>query len=328
MTAPSAFQRGPETYPLVGVIGADERVVITGASGWLGRSLLHELEAALGDRLSSQVLALGSSPRTIRLGSGRAIDILKWEHDAVASWGPTAAIHLAYLTRERIAEVGLPAYLEANLRVTAQAALLQALPGMRAFVAASSGAAACVDWASAFDDNGAYGALKRMDEALFLREGEFLGVPTVIARTWSVSGPYCTKPFLFAFSDFITQAQSTGRIVVRAEGEVWRRYVDAGQYLALCLRSSIAGGSGVIGSTGPMIEIRELAQAVAEVMEASVLEAEITGTIPVQRYLLEGADLEERARVVDVRLLDLAEQIAFTGIGLVNRWGASGALIG
>jgi len=317
------FQRSSESYLLQGCLTRKDRVVVTGASGWLGRSLLHEIEAVLGDRLHEQVLALGSADRDIHLGSGRRVRIHAWEHERVAEWQPTCAVHLAYLTRDHTADTSLAEYVEANLRLTARAARLMHLPGIRSFVAASSGAAVQVDWSRAISPAGAYGALKRLDEDFFAAEGRRLGVPTVIARTWSVSGPYCTKPTLFAFSDFIQQALGTGMITVRATGEVWRRYVDAGQYLALCLQEAIRAHAGTIESTGPQIELRDLAQRVAIALGGRVsLAAAQPGQQP-SRYVSVTSDLEDHLQGTGAHLLTIEEQIQFTAAGLRASWGTA-----
>jgi UDP-glucuronate decarboxylase len=319
----AAFDRDPESYLLVGCLTAQDRIVVTGASGWLGRSLLHELEAALGERIHDQVLALGSTDREIRLGSGRPVRIHAWEHDLVADWRPTSVVHLAYLTRDHAADTNLAGYLESNLRLTALATRLMHLPGIRSFLAASSGAAVGIDWAQAISPAFAYGTLKRLDEDFFIAEGTRVGVPTVIARTWSVSGPYCTKPAMFAFSDFILQALGTGVIEVRATGDVWRRYVDAGQYLALCLREAILARPGVIESTGPQVELRDLAQRIADTLGGRISSAGREPGQEPRRYVSLTTDVEDRIQDAGAHLLGLQEQIRFTAGGLRTAWGST-----
>lgn len=315
------LNRAPESYLLMGCLTPQERIVVTGASGWLGRSLLHELEAVLGERIGEQVLALGSADREIRLGSGRPVRIHAWKHDFVADWQPTSVVHLAYLTREHASDTGLAEYLESNLRLTALATRLIHLPGIRSFMTASSGVAVNIDWAHAVSPAFAYGTLKRLDEDFFVAEGSRLGIPTVIARTWSVSGPYCTKPGLFAFSDLIQQALGKGVIEVRSTGDVWRRYVDAGQYLALCLREAILARSGVIESTGPRIEVRALAQLIAITLGGQAsLAIRRPGQEP-SHYVSLASDVEDRTEGTGAILLSLQEQILFTAAGLRDAWG-------
>ena len=63
------------------VLGAalqsQDRIVISGASGWMGRSLLQELFLADSSLFPERVLALGSTTRRIQLLDGLAVNIVK-----------------------------------------------------------------------------------------------------------------------------------------------------------------------------------------------------------------------------------------------------------
>ena len=191
------------TEPLA--LAGDERILITGASGWLGRSLLSILLPSIpADRL----MALGSRGRTLTV-EGRPIEILAWDGADVAGFAPTHIVHLAYLTRDRLAELGWSRYVAENVGLSARIVDLLALPSVRALVHTSSGAVAGLTESTAQPATvQPYGLLKRIDELLFADECARRGLACVTCRVWSVSGPHVVEPHKYAFSDLILQALS------------------------------------------------------------------------------------------------------------------------
>ena len=226
-----------------------DRVVITGATGWMGRELIARL---IETRPDIPTLAIASAPRAFSVG-GKRLEALAWDHDTIAEWGPTLLVHLAYRTREHLAGSQMHHFFKGNMDLSASAAHLYTLPSLRGAVIASSGAAVSMR-------SGPYGALKQQDENTFTRLGLQRGIPTVIARIWSVSGSHCPKPHLFALYDLIRQADSANPVVrIRASHEVRRKYVDAGEFLEVALSGAGLGRSGIIDSAGALVELSELA---------------------------------------------------------------------
>ena len=93
-------------------------VVLTGAGGWLGQAALEMLCAALGDDFAARVTAFGARPRRMMLRSGRGVPVHAL--DAIASLEKPGAfiVHLAFLTREHAASMGLPAYTAENRKIS------------------------------------------------------------------------------------------------------------------------------------------------------------------------------------------------------------------
>jgi nucleoside-diphosphate-sugar epimerase len=74
----------------------------------------------------------------------------------------------------------------------------------------------------------------------------------------------------------ITQA-TRGAIHIRATRPVYRRYVSVEDLLAVALASSTTPGAHVVDSGGPLLEMGELAAAVASIVDPS---ATITRAAP------------------------------------------------
>jgi nucleoside-diphosphate-sugar epimerase len=301
------------TEPLA--LAGDERILVTGASGWLGRSLLSRLLPSFpADRL----LALGSRSRSLTV-DGHPIEILAWDDVDVAGFAPTHLVHLAYLTRDRLAELGWSRYVAENVGLTARIVDLLALPSVRALVHTSSGAVAGLTESTAQPAREQpYGLLKRIDELLFADECARRGLACVTCRVWSVSGPHVVEPHKYAFSDLILQALSGSDLVVRSRSPVFRRYLDAGELMDVALRLALAGRSASFDSGGTRIEVGELASLILEELGAAGTRVtrEMHEEGPVDDYSADDAGFLELAADTGVAITDIRGQIRHTAAGM------------
>jgi len=301
------------TEPLA-LVG-DERILITGAGGWLGRSLLSTL---LPSTPAEQLMALGSRSRTL-IVEGRPIEILAWDDADVAGFAPTHIVHLAYLTRDRLVELGWSRYVAENVGLSARIVDLLALPTVRALVHTSSGAVAGLTESTAQPATvQPYGLLKRIDELLFADECARRGQACVTCRVWSVSGPHVVEPHKYAFSDLILQALSGSDVTVRSANRVYRRYLDAGELMEVALRLGLAGRTVVFDSGGTHVEIGELARQIVEEIgvEGQRVQREESGAVEPDDYSADDALFLELAGETGVGITDLRGQIRRTAGGL------------
>ncbi len=204
-----------------------DRVPITGASGWLGRTAL-DLLAPLG----LPTLALASRARTIRV-SGCEIGCRAWDDREVAAFAPTVVLDCAFLTRDRVADMPLDEYVAANRILTERLVYATQLPGVRLALTVSSGAAVYPHDAldGPIEDN-PYGYLKRGAEYRLAEAAAESGAVPVVARAWSISGAHVQKPQGYALGSMIRDADA-GAIRITARRPVVRRYVLAEELLAL-----------------------------------------------------------------------------------------------
>jgi nucleoside-diphosphate-sugar epimerase len=140
---------------------------------------------------------------------------------------------------------------------------MASLPSVRKYVGFSSGATVHSAGQASFSllDN-PYAALKREYEDGISRLSGMTKGKMSIARVWSVTGAHATKPDLFMFSNLVSQALS-GRIVIKANNLVFRRFCTVGEVIFVALADS--GRHGTIFDTGgELIEIGELAEIVRQ----------------------------------------------------------------
>jgi nucleoside-diphosphate-sugar epimerase len=275
-----------------------DRILVTGATGWLGRELIARLRLL---RPEVPILAVASQHRTVHAGPLK-IDAVAWDLDAISQWKPTIVVHLAFLTRELEAVLGWREYESRNRQLSDLATHSYGLPSIRAFVYASSGAAIS-------PGSGSYGLLKAQDEERFREQGRVSGVPTVVARVWSVSGEWCPKSDLFALYDLIRQTRMGPVVHINAAHEVVRRYVDAGEYLEICLALAGSGSNGAIDSGGQRVELGELALRIQQILGIvrPIERPESSGTSDV--YCSESSSMTRLARQFGVALSGLEDQI-------------------
>ncbi len=223
----------------------------------------------------------------------------------VRPWEPTVLVHAAFVTRDHLARMPADEFAARNRSLTARAVEAARLPSIRAVVHVSSGA-------SVADEPDLYGLLKIEQERQFAGLARAGGPTVVTARAWSVSGPCCPKPDAFAFVSFVRDARATGRIHVDAPGEVWRRYVDAGEFMELAVHAAASGRTMDIDSSGDLVELHDLAARVARVLGATVTSAPPDRSQPAKHYHSDSPVMERLAAEDGIRLSGLDAQIVST----------------
>ena len=166
----------------------NDRVLVTGASGWLGRTAL-DLLAPLG----LPTLAVASRARIIRVGDCE-IECRVWEDREVAAFAPTVVLDCAFLTRDRVADMPLGDYVAANRTLTERLVYATQLAGVRLALTISSGAAVYPH--DALDrrvEHNPYGYLKREAEHGLARAAAETGAVPVVVRAWTFLGEKVNK---------------------------------------------------------------------------------------------------------------------------------------
>jgi nucleoside-diphosphate-sugar epimerase len=239
---------------------SDERVLVTGASGWFGRTAI-----AMTRKSGLALLATGSKDQQIEIdGQGQSVQAQSLE--IFAAFEPTVVIDTAFVTRERLPALGYKAYVETNQRIIDQSLDIAALPSVRKYIGFSSGATMHLAGHTSFSlEENPYAAQKRIYESRISEIAGALGCDISVARVWSVTGSYCTKPDSFAFTDLIAQAK-LGLVEVKAKHPVYRRYCSIEDVLALAMLPNEPGGHSIFNTGGDLIEIGDLAKLVVELV--------------------------------------------------------------
>jgi len=291
------------------------RVVITGASGWLGRATLAMLHAALGDAFQDRVFCFGSSARSIELLD---LSVMQRPLRTIAdlSSSPTLVLHCAFLTKDRAETMDVATYQTENRAICTQ--VLDALDtiGASAIFLPSSGAAFHADDPQASEAMRLYGSLKREDEEVFSAWAEKHGTTAAIARVFNLSGPFINKHNSYALASFIVDALAGRPIEVRARQHVVRSYVAIRELMSIVFAVLLGEQARVerfdtVGEDN--VELRDLAQLVADAVgSGQVTASAVDPKLPANVYVGEGTRYKALARQFAIDPVPIGTQISET----------------
>ncbi len=239
------------------------QILITGATGWVGRETIALLQRSLGGGFNRHVTLAGSRDSTIvvngqTLHVRRLFDISSEEHFETV-------IHLAFLTQEKANILGAEDFARLNREISDFVYRLSDRSHVSQILVASSGAAdpAVLD---VFKDPAKriYGELKRESEELFAQLRDHDRTKVEICRIWSISGSHFLTPTKYALGNFIEQAKSTGSIHLANSALVKRAYIDAGEMMGVLLLDLFKGPGRLISSGGFETTLQDLARLVLD----------------------------------------------------------------
>jgi nucleoside-diphosphate-sugar epimerase len=247
------------------IVAGRERIVVTGAGGWLGLATLELLHRALGPAFAERVVCFGSNTRTLSLRGDVEVSQLGLERIGELPARPSLVLHLAYLTRDRAEAMPAEDYEAANRALSNR--VLGALEpiGAQAVFIPSSGAAYSADDPAAPDALRLYGRLKAEEEAAFADWAHRTGGRAVIGRVFNLAGPYINKLQSYALAAFIGDALADRPIEIRATRPVYRSYVAISELMSMVFGLLTDPGDGVIAfdtAGEETLEMQQMAEAV------------------------------------------------------------------
>ena len=103
-------------------IGDYDRVVVTGASGWVGRNAVDVLTGSLGDRFADAVVLSTSRPHEVLTAAGLIATLPTADLLGLASGPRTLIVHCGFPTQDQVEVMGEQPYVDAitRLRVAMQ----------------------------------------------------------------------------------------------------------------------------------------------------------------------------------------------------------------
>ena len=292
------------------------KVLVTGATGWLGReTVARVLEGKLKGISASDLQLASSNGRDLDLDSlgvysTVALESLRHSDSATPMKG---LVHLAFITKDKTAEYGFSEYVAKNIELISAACEIIEREKPQWVVVVSSGA--IIDRATLEIENNVtnnpYGFCKRIEEALISESARKVGANIVIGRLWGGTGLYMPVKRAYAISDFIESAKESNAIRINSGGDVIRRYCDAGDFMQVLIESATRGDTTTVDSGGSIIEVGELAQLISAQMGEIAISRSETPTA-IDDYYPRGMEFEELAQSVGVQLHGMDEQVLRT----------------
>lgn len=297
-------------------------LLLTGASGWFGRTALYEYEQQHGPEvLRRDVIPFASRERWVDFDSPHGpVKALPLEAITEVN-NPAGLLHLAFLTRDKVEELGWERYVTTNRAITAKIGeVLRSWPAMPV-VATSSGAAAALDGQPPDLEGNPYATLKQEEEALL--ESESATRMAMVFRVYAASGRFMTRPEKFALGDFLLQALRGELIRVRATHRVIRSYVSIESLMALSWRllgQPTANGSfRRLDACSHTLSLDELALLVATATGSKIQEWAVQSHGREDVYQGEMGPFRELLQNHALQPLTMEQQIRVTTSGLQGR---------
>ena len=301
-------------------------LLLTGASGWFGRTALHVFEQEYGgEALRREVIAFASGACWVDFGSPHG-PIRALPLEELSSFrSPAGLLHLAFLTRDRVEPLGWQRYAALNRAITGKVVeLLKDWPTMPV-VSCSSGAALSAegrDPESLIQSN-PYAVLKLQEELSLAALAEKR--LAVVFRVFAASGRFMTRADQFALGDFLLQGLANRPIVVKNPALVMRSYIHTGTLMRAAWRLIQGRPDPALETPGfhrldactHTVRLSDLARFIARRFGVP-FEMPPAAADPSQQDLYIGDALPMTAllHALQVPLCDLNEQISDTCLGL------------
>jgi nucleoside-diphosphate-sugar epimerase len=282
----------------------DDRVLVTGAGGWFGRTAI-----AMTRESGLDLLATGSKDQQITIDNHNQL-IHTQSFEAISAFEPTVVIDTAFLTRERLSVLGHKVYVETNQKLIDQSLAVAALASVRKYIGFSSGATMHLAGQASFSlEENPYAAQKRIYESRIEDIARSLEADISVARVWSVTGSHCTKPESFAFTDLISQAKR-GPIEIKAKHLVYRRYCAVEDVLAVSMLPKKTGSNSVFNTGGDLVELGELAELIVELVNPNTeILRQVDPVLPSDDYHSDDKDWGELIKFAGLAFDPISNQI-------------------
>jgi len=305
------------------------RIVVTGASGWLGQASIEMLESALGGGLRSRVFAFASRARSLILRSGREIALAPLDHLPLLDPAPTLLLHYAFLTKDRTFDIEAEEYARRNAGIRKIVGDAMQKIQVKHLLLPSAGAVyglpASADRSLCPDPvRNPYGTQKILDEDHFRGICRGLGARVAIPRIFNISGPFINKHDGYALSSVINAALAGGPVTLRAARRVIRDYTSVRDLVDVSVGWLLQERHAdvIVFDTGgdEPVEIGELARHVLELMDRVDIAVQRPGLRGASDgmddmddiYVGDGRVLRSMADQQGVALSDLRSQIVET----------------
>lgn len=296
----------PSNMPLV-----HGPIVITGASGWLGKSFLETLLELKIVNSSRDIFCLGRKSGKITTSSGQEFEVLEKLPSSVTTIGYFAPF--AFATQEQLDRFGTSSYVEINKGLIKRDVEIVKQFGPTKILLPSSGV---VSKPKSFYEQkpsfGIYRDLKIQQEADI--QQVMNGQQSLsILRLYSLSSKFQTDAKKYALANLVCSALSNTKIVIQSKGPVFRKYVSSEDLFRAVLCDS-RFGTQIIESSGILIEIQALAELIVKVLasDSQIQLRDSKQVDPSDDYYSTDTSMDNLFREFNIKISTLEAQILDT----------------
>ena len=293
-------------------------ICLTGASGWLGRSLLAASDMG-EEKLEFSIF--GRQESTVKVFAGKEFHVSKFDIEKVTNQDFDVFAPFAFLTRDKAVNQKDEDYVVANLRLISEAASVVRRGRVGSLLNISSGIVKSVSDLQKTDKTySQYAELKRIQEEELANACSSIGIPFINCRVYSLTGVDMQEPVKYAIGDLLFQAFTKGFIELNSKSLVTRRYMDSRDLMSLLVNQVKAGESAHLESGGQKIDIIEMAEIIVKKFNLgkNPIRYKTDNPLPNNEYFSEKNHFELMANVSGYELIDLEGQINNVTTALKN----------
>jgi nucleoside-diphosphate-sugar epimerase len=273
------------------------RILITGATGWLGRETICLLQEFSG---SLTLAASGHNNFSIHGREFQTIPLSKVEGNSCYDY----IFHYSFLTQDKFNLLGSKRYIDANRQITNKIyEIARANPSAKTLVLSSGAVAAYQTNTIDTEAKIEYAKLKLELESMFENQ------QSLVLRLWSTTGHHLGFNPNYAISEFVNCALKNEEIVIR--NNVSRSYVASQEIISSAINYMQSGYSGIINSGGDKISLLELAEEIKLFLNStsSIINLGSDKSNP-SEYISPKCEIPEIFRRTPVSLRDQIDEIA------------------
>ena len=209
----------------------DLNILITGATGWVGKNFLNELQKIYPSEIfNEKVKAFGSKEQSISstfYPENKKINIPIYQLSKIENFismkKAYCMIHCAFITREKVKYLGLEKYINFNRDIINIVEKVVSNSNISKSIIISSGAVSVFELKKNYDKNvlkDPYGFLKLEEEKRLISCSD----KYLVMRIYGLTGKFMRDPNIFAFGNFLLTALKGKAIKIKAKNNVIRSY--------------------------------------------------------------------------------------------------------
>ena len=261
----------------------NELVVISGGTGWIGRSLVENIIRTRYCPIDSIVL-ISSQIKKIKI-SNTSVQTQTWDNLAINS-KVCLYFDFAFQPQDKLKSLGEMEFVKQNETIIQNSVNFIKDHKPTNIFLASSGAVYGKNYSSTPKPLSIYGKLKFIQESKISKISKDENLNLIISRVFNLSGSNINKFQTFAITQMIRNAVDKEGIKVLADHQVFRRYADVNQFIRLALKLSDSHFNGIFDSGGPLIELRDLASEIKKIINplAKLELNKIKENVPIDDY--------------------------------------------